>query len=130
MIYESIGFMDALDASTTVKKDTKKRKRLPSGSGSGKKDELESPKIDQKPLKFYQDTLEGGEEEMTNGETSPTKELDTSAMIEESMAVAKENGNGISSPSKDEDILNEIVEEKEPEIIVRAPGIGCGPDGK
>jgi hypothetical protein len=131
MIMESIGFMDALDASKTVKKDLKKRKRLPSGSsGSSKKDEIESPKIDQKPLKFYKDTLEEADEEMTNGETSPTKDLDTSALIEEAME-RQENGekNSIASPAKDE-VKVPVEEEKEPEIVVRPPGLGCGPDGK
>jgi protein phosphatase 1 regulatory subunit 10 len=129
---ESIGFMDALNASSTVKKDPKKRKRLPSGSSStstSKKDEPESPKIDHKPLKFYKDTLEENDEKTTNGETSPTKELDNSSTSIEESVEKQENGDktSIASPNnKDEETK---ITEEEQEDVVRPPGIGCGPDG-
>jgi hypothetical protein len=131
---ESIGFMDALNASSTVKKDTKKRKRLPSGSSSNtsKRDEPESPKIDQKPLKFYKDTLEENDEKSTNGETSPSNELESSsASVEESIA-KQENGEktSVASPNnKDEETNTSTAMEEEQEDVVRPPGIGCGPDG-
>lgn len=132
MLMESIGFMDALDAlSSTTKKDGKKRKRLPSNSSSSK-NEPESPKVDQKPLKFYKDTMEDEktDEARTNGETSPTKELDTSSTSIKDVDT-KENGETstkIASPKKDEP--KSPKEEIEVPEVVRPPGIGCGPDGR
>lgn len=125
MLIESIGFMDALSASATVnKKDPKKRKRLTSIS---KKDEPESPKIESKPLKFYKDTLEEGDEEKTNGDASPTKELEASAGAKDVKTEPKAGSKSPeqSSPGK---VKEEVPEVEEPEIV-RGPGIGCGPDG-
>ena len=124
MIMESIGFMDALSA--VAKKDVKKKKRLPSNS-TAKKDEPESPKIDVKPLKFYNDTLEENEDETLNGEKSPKKEAETSTgkanvEITEETPLKAETSNEVKtekSPEKEAD----VPEEK------RKPGIGCGPDG-
>lgn len=123
MLIESIGFMDALSASTASKKDPKKRKRLTSNS---KKDEPETPKVESKPLKFYQDTLEEAME-IATGEKSPTKEADTSADEKEIKA-------GIKSPDATETIEKRTEDkEKSPESDEpeekRPPGIGCGPDG-
>lgn len=132
MLVESIGFMDALSASAViVKKDTKKRRRLPSNSSS-RKDEPESPKIEVKPLKFYKDTLEEADEEQTNGEKSPTKELETPT---EEKEIKLESGNkspvkieaGEKSPN-DTEVKTEIAEIEE-QTEKRGPGIGCGPDG-
>lgn len=130
MLVESIGFMDALSASTVLKKDPKKRKRLPSNS---KKDESESPKIDAKPLKFYKDTFEESDEQ-ANGEKSPTKELETSTddqeiKTEEKEAAVKspERANS-SEKSTTAEVKEEIAEIEELEEK-RGPGIGCGPDG-
>lgn len=131
MLVESSGFLEALSASTIVaKKDVKKRKRLTSNSTSGKKDDLESSKIDAKPLKFYKDTLEETEDEV-NGEKSPTKELDNAADDK------KENGEKLPDQSKcesenpkspDANNKTDLVELEEPEEK-RPPGQGCGPDG-
>lgn len=122
MLVESSGFLDALDATILTKKDPKKRKRTT--SSSGKKDEPESPKIEAKPLKFYNDTLEEAaeEEEKTNGSSSPTakKGNEDSPQKDENSDIAspiKEE----KSPSNDEDV--DENEEKRP------PGIGTGPDG-
>lgn len=120
--------MDALSASTVTKKDPKKRKRLTSNS---KKDEPESPKIEAKPLKFYKDTFEEAEAEQTNGEKSPTKELDTSSEDKKLKTETKKEA-GDSSP---EQSIKSNSDEKEgtPDIEVpeekRPPGVGCGPDG-
>ena len=128
MLIESIGFMDALSASTVTKKDPKKRKRLISNS---KKDEPESPKIEVKPLKFYKDTFEETEEEQTNGEKSPTKEIDALGEEKKLKTETKKEA-GDSSPEQsiksnsDEKEGSPEVEEPEEK---RAPGIGCGPDG-
>lgn len=130
MLVESIGFMDALSASTVNKKDPKKRKRLPSNS---KKDEPESPKIEAKPLKFYKDTFEESEEQ-TNGEKSPTKELETSPddgevktedkEVDDKSPELADSSEKSSNVEGKEDIAEiEELEEK------RGPGIGCGPDG-
>lgn len=126
MLVESIGFMDALSA-TTTKKDSKKRKRLPS---NGKKDELESPKVETKPLKFYKDTFEEAEEEQTNGEKSPTKDLESREGSKEAdtKVDATETVEKADAPSS-----SESKTEKSPEVEEldekRPPGIGCGPDG-
>ncbi|CRK93998.1 CLUMA_CG007524, isoform A [Clunio marinus] len=139
MIVESIGFMDALDASAnSTKKDSKKRKRLPSNS---KKDEPESPKVEAKPLKFYKDTLEENDEEQTNGEKSPTKELES----DEKKAKKDGQVDGDKSPEqatekKEGEKSSEDVEskaDKSPEFQSeestinekRRPGVGCGPEG-
>lgn len=129
MLIESIGFMDALSASAVSnKKDPKKRKRLP--SGSSKKDEPESPKIEAKPLKFYKDTLEETEEESVNGEKSPTKEVegstdDKESVTEKSPEPTESTENGSEEKAS---IKSPVAESDEPEEK-RAPGIGCGPDG-
>lgn len=131
MLVESIGFMDALSASTVaIKKDPKKRKRLPSNS---KKDEPESPKIDVKPLKFYKDTFEEAEEP-ANGEKSPKKELETSTDEQEVKTEKQDDGDkspkslDVSEKSTTGESKEEIAEIDEPEEK-RGPGIGCGPDG-
>lgn len=125
MLFESIGFMDALSASAGAKKDPKKRKRLGS-----KKDEPESPKIEVKPLKFYKDTFE---EEETAGEKSPTKDIDSATEEKDVRAeeadiktddveeVASDKAADVSNDAKSPD--SEEPEEKRP------PGIGCEPDG-
>lgn len=142
MLVESTGFLDALDASAFMnKKDSKKRKRLPSGSSSGKKDEPESPKIEAKPLKFYKDTLEeNGDEEKEkaaegeSGIESPTKELDIAIDIKN-----ENKGDNNDEESKSDDSVTvkksdapsspvEEEEDDEPEEK-RAPGIGTGEDG-
>lgn len=128
--------MDALDASAaTTKKDGKKRKRLTSNSSSSKKDDPESPKSEQKPLKFYKDTMEEekDEEMSANGETSPTKELETSTTSTAADDVeTKENGDTpnekIASPKRD--APESPKEEIEVPNVVRPPGVGCGPDGE
>lgn len=128
MLIESIGFMDALSASTLTKKDPKKRKRLSSNS---KKDEPESPKIEVKPLKFYKDTFEETEEEKTNGEKSPTKELDTSGDEKKLKTETKKKEvdsspeESIKSNGDDKEGSPDIEERNEK----RPPGVGCGPDG-
>lgn len=116
--------MDALSASTIVnKKDPKKRKRLTSNS---KKDEPESPKIESKPLKFYKDTLEEGDEEKANGDSSPTKELEASSGAKD---VKTEVKAGSKSPEQaTAKVAEEVAEVEEPERV-RGPGVGCGPDG-
>ncbi|KAG5675765.1 hypothetical protein PVAND_005642 [Polypedilum vanderplanki] len=151
MLVESTGFLDALDASAFMnKKDTKKRKRLPSGSSSNtKKDEPESPKIEAKPLKFYKDTLEENadddkekdkmstitEEKTTAEIESPTKEL----LKDISVDIKNENKGENDEESKTDDSITvkkspddssntanaveEEIDEKRP------PGIGTGEDG-
>lgn len=123
--------MDALAASAVnSKKDGKKRKRLPSNSSS-KKDEPESPKVENKPLKFYKDTMED-EENRTNGDSSPTKELDLSAATNNDDVEMQENSvksnSGIASPEKED--AKSPKEEIEVPDVVRPPGVGCGPDGR
>lgn len=115
MLVESTGFLDALDATMHTKKESKKRKRIPSTS----KHEPESPKIETKPLKFYKDTLEEhGDDEKQNGTNSPSKE------IESASEAIKENDESskISSPKEEKEL--DIKEEEK-----RPPGIGTGPDG-
>lgn len=125
MLVESIGFMDALSSAVVIKKDPKKRKRLSSNS-SAKKDEPESPKIETKPLKFYKDTLEE-EDEPTNGEKSPTKEIETSTVEKEIKTEVAETMD--TSENETEVKAEKIKSEDEEEEVKRAPGIGCGPDG-
>lgn len=121
MLFESTGFLDALDATITNKKDPKKRKRVTSTSSSGKKDDPESPKIEAKPMKFYNDTSEEtAQEEKTNGSSSPSKAKDSSPL-------PQGKDNEIASP-KDEKSPKEEEAIDEPEVK-RGPGIGTGPDG-
>lgn len=131
MLIESTGFLDALDASAMLnKKDTKKRKRLPSGSSSSststKKDEPESPKIDVKPLKFYKDTLEeqSEEEKPSNGTSasSPTKDIEASSSDEKSVKEEPKSEESSEKVKSDEEVEDEEKEK-------RPPGIGTGPDG-
>jgi protein phosphatase 1 regulatory subunit 10 len=128
ILVESIGFMDALSASAALKKDPKKRKRLPSNS---KKDEPESPKVEIKPLKFYKDTLEETADDQTNGATSPVKDSESANEEKEdkkeaSETVEKSNDNSMEAKEVSKSPVNEI---DEPEAEKRGPGIGCGPDG-
>lgn len=125
MLFESTGFLDALDATITNKKDPKKRKRVTStSSSSGKKDDPESPKIEAKPMKFYNDTSEEvAQDEKTNGSSSPTKEKESSPQPQDG-----DKENEIASP-KDEKSPKEEEEEIEEPEVKRGPGIGTGPDG-
>lgn len=139
MLMESTGFLDALETSAMqYKKDSKKRKRLPSGSLplNNKKDEPESPKIvETKPLKFYKDTLEDekDDEKITNGtsSSSPTKDLEKSANDDRNTDDKTKNGEESKSDDNSEKVKSDEAEEnkeEEPEQK-RPPGIGCGPDG-
>lgn len=127
MLVESTGFLDALDASAvSSKKDLKKRKRT--ASGSGKKDEPESPKIEAKPLKFYKDTSEENAEDEKSNENnaSPTKELDIDIKIDNKNDVKK------SDESIEEELnitISDPVKSIEEPDEKRPPGIGTGPDG-
>lgn len=139
MLMESTGFLDALETSALQhKKDSRKRKRLPSGSSpsNNKKDEPESPKIAEvKPLKFYKDTLEDekDDEKITNGtsSSSPTKDLEKNANDDTNTDEKTIKGEESKSDDNSEKVKSdEAVEEKEEEPEQkRPPGIGCGPDG-
>ncbi|KAL7042341.1 hypothetical protein ACKWTF_001104 [Chironomus riparius] len=133
MLMESTGFLDALETSAMLhKKDSKKRKRLSSGS---KKEEPESPKIETKPLKFYKDTLEDEEkdEKITNGisSSSPTKDIENTTNGDASTDEKSTKGDESKSDENSEkEKSDEVVEENEDEPEQkRPPGIGCGPDG-
>lgn len=125
MLFESTGFLDALDATITTKKDPKKRKRVTSTSSSScKRDDLESPKIEAKPMKFYNDTSEElAQEEKTNGSLSSSKGKESSPLLQG----GSDANNEIASP-KDEKSPKEEEEMDESEVK-RGPGIGTGPDG-
>lgn len=142
MLIESTGFLDALESSTViVKKDLKKRKRLPSGSSSknentSKKEEPESPKLDVKPMKFYNDTLEenGDDEkpqstEITNDTSSTTKENINDDIKNENKndTIDKESKTDDSITVKKSDTDSKVIDEEKPKA--RPPGKGCGKDG-
>lgn len=138
LLIESDMFMDAINhATTTTKKEVRKRKRISSAkegeNAAGEK--AAPPTKDGKetkpviaPLRFYQDTLEENEnkDDVSKSGSAKTEGNDDDAEESKEKKIKTESTEGENgeTASLSTDTPEEPVEE-----VKREPGPGCGPDG-